>query len=94
MRRVVIVVTCDCCQDEIEEETEGASAIQFTVRGEEREMDICGECLGGSFLQEARPVKNRRKRKKADEKTLACDDCGKSFSTQRGLSRHQTVTHG
>lgn len=91
MRRVSIVVSCDCCQSEIEEENEGDSVIRFTVRGEEREMDICGECLGGSFLQEARPVMNRKKRKQA--KDFACDECDKAFATQRGLSHHKTKMH-
>lgn len=89
MRRVSIVVTCDACQEEIEEETEGSSAVRFTVRGEEREMDLCDECLGDTFLQEARPVTNRKKRKKTDEKPFACH-CGKMFNTERGLSAHQT----
>ncbi len=93
MRKVIIMVTCDCCQDGIDEEVEGDSLVRFTVRGEERELDLCGNCIGGSFLQEARPVTNRKKRKKAEEK-FSCDDCDKEFDTQRGLSRHQTVTHG
>lgn len=89
MRRVSIIVICDACDEEIEEETEGNSAIRFTVRGEERELDLCDECIGGTFLQEARPVTNRRKRKKTDQ--FACDQCDKTFGTQRGLSRHQNV---
>ena len=92
MRRVSIVVICDVCKEEIEEETEGDSTMSFTVRGEQRELDICGECLGGSFLQEARPVNNRPKRKKATE-AFPCDDCDKSFGTVRGLARHRTMAH-
>lgn len=84
MRRVSIVVTCDMCSDEIDEEAEGASAVTFTVRGETREMDLCDECIGGSFLQEARPVTNRKKRGEH-----VCH-CGKSYKTERGLSAHQT----
>lgn len=91
MRRVSIVVTCDACQEEIEEETEGASVIRFNVRGEEREMDLCNECLGGTFLQEARPASNRKKRKAA--KDFACDDCDKAFGTMRGLNHHRTKMH-
>lgn len=90
MRRVSILVTCDSCEEEIQEETEGASAVIFTVRGEQREMDICDQCLGGTFLQEARPVTNRKKRKKE----FTCDECSKTFGTQRGLSHHQTRMHG
>jgi hypothetical protein len=92
MRSISIVVTCDACGDEIEEEVEGASAIRFTVRGDEREMDLCDECLGGTFLQEARPVMNRKKRKATGE--FVCDQCGKTFGTQRGLSHHKTRMHG
>jgi hypothetical protein len=88
VRRVSIVVTCDACDVEIQEETEGDSAVRFTVRGEEREMDLCGDCLHGTFLQEARPVTNRKKRKKASDE-FACH-CGKTFGTARGLSAHQT----
>ena len=97
MRRVSIVVTCDCCRDEIEEETEGDSTVRFTVRGEEREMEMCGECVGGSFLQEARPENNRKKRKKAKDTSpdeFECDDCDKTFGTQRGLNHHRTRMHG
>lgn len=94
MRRVSIVVTCDACEERIEEETEGASAVRFTVRGEEREMDLCDECLGGTFLQESRPVTNRKKRKaKTKDGEFACDECSKTFGTQRGLTRHKTASH-
>jgi len=92
VRRVSIIVSCDVCQEEIDEEVEGASTMSFTVRGEQRELDICDGCVGGSFLQEARPVNNRKKRKQA--KDFACDDCDKAFSTQRGLSHHRTKMHG
>jgi len=95
VRRVSIVVICDACGEEVEEENEGDSVLRFTVCGEEREMDICGECLGGTFLQEARPVNNRKKRK-AEVKGLMipCDDCDKSFGTVRGLNHHRTRMHG
>jgi hypothetical protein len=93
MRSISIVVTCDACGDEIEEEVEGASAIRFTVRGDEREMDLCDECLGGTFLQEARPVTNRKKRE-VKVKPYFCDQCDKTFGTQRGLSHHMTRMHG
>jgi len=63
------------------------------VRGEEREMDICDDCLGKTFLQEARPVSNRKKRKKPTTEEFACDDCDKSFGTQRGLNRHRSLMH-
>lgn len=87
MRRVTIVVTCDACEEEIAEEVEGSSAVRFTMRGEEKEMDLCDECIGG-ILQEARPVVNRRKRK-PQEKPFACF-CGKAFTTDRGLRSHKT----
>jgi hypothetical protein len=88
VRRVSIVAVCDACQDEIEEETEGDSTVRFTARGEEWELELCGECLGGTFLQEARPVSNRKKRKKPTEE-FTCY-CGKMFGTQRGLTAHKT----
>jgi hypothetical protein len=91
VRRVSIVVSCDACREDIEEENEGDSVVRFTVRGEEREMDLCGDCLGGTFLQEARPVTNRKKRKQT--KAFACDTCDKAFGTQRGLSHHRTKMH-
>ena len=97
MRRVSIVITCDCCQSEVTEETEGASAVVFTVRGEQREMDLCDECIGGSFLQEARPVTNRKKRKKEKDTSpdeFECDLCHKTFATLRGLNHHGTRMHG
>jgi hypothetical protein len=92
MRRVSITVVCDACEDEVEEETEGDSTMSFTRHGEQWEMDICDECFGGTFLQEARPTNNRRKRK---DKTgeFSCDDCDKTFPTQRGLSQHRTRMH-
>jgi hypothetical protein len=92
MRRVSIMVICDACSEEIEEETEGDSVVRLIARGTEREMDLCDDCLHGSFLQEARPVTNRKKRKKSEDK-FACDACDKTFGTARGLSRHQTAMH-
>lgn len=88
MRRVSIVVTCDVCESEITEETEGDSAVRFTARGVERELDICDDDLYGTFLQEGRSVTNRKKRAKTDKK-FACH-CGKSYDTERGLTAHQT----
>lgn len=96
MRTVIIVVTCDVCDNEIKEDAEGTSAIRFTVRGEQREMDICNECLGGSFLQEARPVKTRGKAKKSpDGSKFFCgiDGCEMSKDTSRGLKLHQSLVH-
>lgn len=89
MRRVSIVVICDSCEEPIEEEVEGASVIRFTIRGEEKEMDLCGDCLHGSFLQEARPVTKR----KSKGKDVPCEHCSKSFATERGLKRHLTMSH-
>jgi len=94
MRRVSIVVTCDVCNESIHEETEGDSTVLFTARGVEREMDICDDDLYGTFLQEARSVTNRKKRKKAKDGEFPCDQCRKTFGTQRGLSHHQTRMHG
>jgi len=93
VRRVSILVTCDACQIEIEEENEGDSVVRLTVQGEEREMDLCGACLGGTFLQEARPVSNRKKRDKTKTDEFACDDCEKTFGTKRGLNHHRTRMH-
>lgn len=93
MRRVSIVVRCDVCTEDIEEEEEGASVVRFIARGVEKEMDICDGCLYGTFLQEARPVTNRRKRKKTKDDQFPCDACEKTFGTQRGLTRHQTMSH-
>jgi len=90
MRRVNIVVICDSCEDEVEEENEGDSRISFIVRGEKREMDICDECLGGTFLQEARPAP---KAKKDEAGEFSCVDCGKPFPTQRGMNQHRTRMH-
>lgn len=84
MRSVSIRITCDCCEEAIEEETEGSSSVTITVRGVEREMDICDTCLHGTFLQEARAVAKTKK-----TKDLSCY-CGKSFTTERGLKAHQT----
>lgn len=86
MRRVSIMVACDACQSEITEEEDGASTVRFTARGQEREIDLCDDCLYGTFLQEARSVTNRKNR----AKEFTCDFCGKSFTTQRGLSHHKT----
>jgi len=93
VRRVSITITCDACEEEIEEESEGSSAIMFTVRGEQRELDLCDDCLGQTFLQEARPVSNRKKRKKANGDEFPCDACDKTFGTARGLARHRTIAH-
>ena len=97
MRRLNIIDTCDCCQAEIAEETEGSSAVVFTVRGEQREMDICDECLGGSFLQEARPVNNRKKRKakaKEEPAKFACSKCGREFVRRANRDKHQDECEG
>jgi hypothetical protein len=83
---------CDACGEEVEEENEGDSVLRFTVRGEEREMDICGECLGGTFLQEARPVNNRRRRKKATG--FSCEKCGKDYVRERNRDKHQETCEG
>jgi len=93
VRSVSILISCDACQEDIKEDVEGASAVVFTVRGEEREMDLCDDCIGGTFLQEARPVTNRKKRKKTEPKPFACDGCDKSFGTARGLNHHKTKMH-
>jgi hypothetical protein len=92
MRRVSIVVMCDACQEDIEEESEGDSVVRIIARGEEKELDLCNECLYGTFLQEARPVTNRKKRKKTKE--FSCDECDKAFATERGLNHHRTRMHG
>lgn len=92
MRRVNIVVTCDCCGSELTEDDEGSSTVRFIARGEERELDLCDDCLYGTFLQEARPVTNRRKRKPIKEE-FECDVCHKTFETQRGLRQHATKKH-
>jgi hypothetical protein len=86
MREVVIVVHCDVCRNSFEEDYEGQNTMVFTFQGEIREIDMCGECVSGSFLQEARPH--------TPDKEFDCPDCDKSFGTQRGLSHHQTRQHG
>lgn len=88
MREVKIVIACDSCGSGIREEAEGSNSVTFTVRGEQWELDLCDGCLAGALFQNARQVKNRRSRKGE----FACE-CGKSFTTQRGLSRHQTMAH-
>lgn len=95
MREVIVHVTCDACREDIEEESDGDHCVVLTVGGQQREIDLCGNCLYGSFLQEARPVAKTKSKKKTEdvECRFPCDRCDKSFNTQRGLSRHQTVTH-
>lgn len=90
VRRVEIIVTCDVCRGDIDEETEGSNKMQIIVGNETREMDICPVCLYGSFLQEARPV---TKRKSKGDKNVPCEHCSKSFATERGLKRHLTMIH-
>lgn len=95
MRSISIVINCDACGDEIAEETEGASTVTLIARGEERELELCDDCLYSTFLQEARPVTNRRTRKKTKDKPYFCEVCDKTFGTTRGLSAHQTrASHG
>lgn len=91
MRSISIVVTCDACHDEVLEEVDGSSIVQFTARGVQSEMDLCDDCLYGTFLQEGRPSGNRKKRGVGE---FDCPGCGKAFKTQRGLSHHQTRMHG
>jgi hypothetical protein len=95
MREVILVVYCDVCDKGIQEETEGSNGVSFTVRGEQRELDMCNDCLGGSFLQEARPVVNRKTQKRDKEKGYLCgaDDCTMSFTTHRGMKMHHTLMH-
>jgi hypothetical protein len=83
MREVVIRVHCDVCRTGFDEQTEGSNTVTFTVYGNPRELDMCDECIGGSFLQEARPVTGK------PDKPFGCH-CGKRFDSQRGLSAHQT----
>jgi hypothetical protein len=92
MRSVVIIITCDVCDEGIKEDVEGDNSIRLIVRGEHQEIDVCNECMGGSFLQEARPVKSRGKPKKSNG-TFPCDACDMTFSTNRGLKMHQSLTH-
>lgn len=89
MREVVIAIRCDLCEQRFTEANEGDNSVIFTVRGEKREMDLCDPCIGGSFLQEARPVKGKPRKA---EKPFACH-CGKSYTSQRGLSKHQSAAH-
>jgi hypothetical protein len=92
VRRVSIVVTCDACGEGIQEETEGASTHTITgPDGATYELELCGECRWGTFLQEARPVTNRKKRKAKGE--FMCDLCPKTFATERGRNAHQTRMH-
>jgi hypothetical protein len=87
----MVVVMCDVCQGDIYEKQEGTSVVTFTARGQTQELDICDECLHGSFLQEARPV--AKQKKVVGE--FDCPGCGKSFKTPGGLTRHRTkVPHG
>lgn len=93
MRRVSIIVTCDACEEEIDEETEGSNTLSITVRGEERVLDLCEDCIHGTLWQTARPVTDRKKRKKPADDEFACH-CGKSFATLRGLNFHKVrMTH-
>lgn len=86
MREVVIRVHCDVCREEFVEDYEGQNTVVFTVQGDVREIDMCDDCIRGSFLQESRPH--------TPDKEFDCPDCDKSFGTQRGLSHHQTRQHG
>jgi hypothetical protein len=85
MREVIIAVRCDVCRESIEEQYEGANTVTFTVYGEERALEMCPDCIGGSFLQEARPVQKA--------KEFTCADCGKAYTSQRGLSKHRSGAH-
>lgn len=87
MREVIIAVHCDVCRNSFREEVEGSNTVKFTVYGDQRELDMCDECIGGSFLQEARPVKTKT------EKPFVCE-CGKAYTSQRGLSKHKSGAHG
>lgn len=80
MREVVIMVSCDACQQQFAETDEGSNLVSLTVYGTAREMDLCDECINGSFIQEARVAKKA--------KPHVCH-CGKAFSTPRGLTGHQ-----
>ncbi len=89
MREVVIRVHCDVCRTGFDESVEGSNTVTLTVYGNQRELDMCDECIGGSFLQEARPVTGK------PDKPFPCPfpSCGKKFDTQRGLSAHDTRAH-
>lgn len=89
MREMVIVVACDLCGGKIHEAEEGSHLVRLSLFGEDLEMDVCNECARTSFLQEARlAVKSRARR------DHICSECGRAFTTVRGLSRHRTVVHG
>lgn len=87
MREVIIQVECDVCRSLLEEPSEGHNLVHITFQGRELEMDMCDECVHGSFLQEARPVS------KKTSKTFLCAVCDKSFATQVGLKRHAAQKH-
>lgn len=85
MREVLIHVHCDACAIEFVEDYEGQNTVTFNVLETVKEMDLCDDCLFGSFLQEARPV--------VPPNDFHCEECEKSYGTQRGLSHHITRTH-
>lgn len=87
MREVIIAIRCDVCRDSFTETSEGSNSVRFIVYGQEREMDMCDPCIGGSFLQEARSVTGKK------GTPFACTFCSKRFDSQRGLSAHQTRAH-
>lgn len=89
MREVVISVVCDACGQGFYETTEGYNSVVLTVRGERREIDLCDDCIHGSFLQEARPVNTTVRKTKGK---FPCG-CGKSFDTERGRAAHSTRAH-
>lgn len=92
MREVVINIHCDVCGTQFVETDEGSNSVGLVIYGEQREMDVCDECIHGSFLQEARPVSKRRKKTEASD--FPCGVCEKRFLTQGGATRHMTMTHG
>lgn len=94
MKELIIYATCDVCGgSELGEEAEQITTVEFIINGMHSELEMCIECINGSFFQEARPIKRKRKAEaKAKATQYKCNSCDQTYSTHRGVVVHQRMS--
>lgn len=82
-RELVIVAKCDFCGAGGQTES-----MDFTVGNQAYELDWCAK-----HDHLAKALAAARKVKKTSTEEHSCEECGKTFKTARGLTKHQTQAH-
>lgn len=84
MRRVIIQIMCNGCEEDIPEKE--AYPVEMKADGAVYEADLCKRCL----VHWTQPMTMKRTRRKTQQPTgeFPCATCGKVFQTGRGLTTH------